>query len=264
MTGAAPQDNVGRVNRFRIPLLESITDLACLFTGRGDEPRPDPARLLPMLGEGDGTPQRLAILRQIHSNRCLMVRVSDLPQVHGAHVAGEGDALVTGDHGLALGVATADCLPLLAVDPKAGVLAVAHAGWRGTMAGVLESTLAIMRGSFGADPARIVIGAGPAAGACCYEVGPEVRESFARARPAQSREIFGETTNGKARLDLFAANRLQAIAAGVPAGQIVSAGICTICRPELTHSYRRDGQAAGRMWVLGALAPRGAATRPSF
>ena len=208
-----------------------------------------------MLGHGVKGSHPLAILNQVHSSRCLIVKESDLPHGHGAIVIGEGDALVTGDKGLALGVATADCLPLLAVDPKAGVLAVVHAGWRGTLAGVLESTLAIMRGSFGADPARIVIGAGPTAGACCYEVGAEVREAFAQARPSNCPGIFATTTDGRARLDLFEANRLQAIAHGVPAGQFVSAGICTICRPELTHSFRRDGASAGRMWLLAALIP---------
>ena len=206
-----------------------------------------------MLGHALPAPRHLAIARQIHSNVCLIVGKSDIPQGEGVHLAGEGDALVTGERDLALGVATADCLALLAIDPQAGVLAVVHAGWRGTLAGVLESAIAVMRGSFGADTARIVIGAGPAAGACCYEVGVEVQEAFTRARPDDCREIFTPTSNGKARLDLFEANRLQAIAAGVPDQQIISAGVCTICRPELTHSFRRDGQAAGRMWLMGAL-----------
>jgi hypothetical protein len=206
-----------------------------------------------MLGLQDEGPVPLAIVRQIHSARCLVVARRDLPAHAGAHVVGEADALVTAERGMALGVATADCVPLVAVDPEAGALAVIHAGWRGTLAGVLPAAISAMRLQLGADPERIRIGAGPAAGPCCYEVGPDVLQPFMKQRPEIASLVISRVSDGRGRLDLVEANRLQALDAGISSGHFGSTGVCTICRPDVCHSYRRDGSAAGRMWLLAAL-----------
>jgi len=235
---------------FRIPLLESIPGLASVFLGRDTEPRPLPGRLSAVLaascpGAREGTP--IVTARQIHSDRSLLVRCG------ASGVAGEGDALLTDAQGIALGVATADCLPLAAIDPDAGVLAVVHAGWRGTLSGVLGKAIEAMTEQLGAVPGRIRIGTGAAVGACCYEVGPEVVEAFTDRRFDHASRIFRRPGNGSIHLDLIEANRLQALEAGVRGDHYAALGLCTVCRPDACHSYRRDGAGAGRMWLLAAL-----------
>jgi len=135
-------------------------------------------------------------------------------------------------------------VPILVADPVAGLVGAVHAGWRGTVAGVLTRALAgfAHRGSRIAD-LRVVFG--PHIGRCCFEVGPEVVEAFRRAFP-DAGGIVLETTP-KPRIDLEAANRRLAIAAGVPETSIGAVGLCTVCRPDLLESYRRSRGAPGRM-----------------
>jgi hypothetical protein len=180
---------------------------------------------------------------QVHSNRWLAAP----PLAAGEHrVLGEGDAILTAVRGVWLGIATADCLPIVAVDPKAPALAVVHAGWRGTSARVLSEALRGMRETLDADPRRLVVGIGPGAGRCCYEVGEDVARRF------DGRAVRRDGARPP-RLDLIQANRLQALEAGVPEGRIHALGVCTICHPESCHSFRRDGPSAGRMWLLASL-----------
>ncbi len=120
-------------------------------------------------------------------------------QVHGSAVtvveepwpegrAPVADGLVTRRPGLALGVLTADCAPVLLADAAAGVIGAAHAGWRGALAGVLEETVAAM-GRHGADTGAVVAAIGPCIGAASYEVGPEFQETFLAEDP-DSADLF--------------------------------------------------------------------------
>ncbi len=243
------------MNVLRLPLLDGLEGVSCVFVGRGPSPRPDPAGLLRLLDVDGRRTVRLATARQVHSDRCLVVAGDD------SGVAGEADALITRERGLALGIAAADCVPLVAIDAQAGVLGVVHAGWRGTLAGVLERALERMQEDLGARPERILVCAGPAAGACCYQVGSEVVEAFGRKRPTHAARALIERRPGEFFLDLIEANRLQAEAAGIFGGRFEALGVCTVCRPDLCHSYRRDGASAGRMWLLATLV--GSAIHPS-
>jgi len=118
-------------------------------------------------------------------------------QVHGCAVATvyrpwnlasrpEVDALVTAKRGVALGVTIADCAPLLFADEEAGVIGVAHAGWKGALAGIAEATVDAME-NLGAETERIVVAVGPCIGPDSYEVGPEFRDKFLAADPANAR-----------------------------------------------------------------------------
>ncbi len=167
----------------------------------------------------------MASLRQIHSNRVL---IAERPGC-----AGGGDALITQTPGLALSIRTADCFPILLADPRAGVVAAIHAGWRGTAAGIVQETVRRMRAQFGTDAADLFAAIGPGIGACCYEVGDEVARRFG--------------LRGKGKIDLAEANRAQLIECGVKAGRIKSIGRCTFCEPGIFFSYRREGEKAGRM-----------------
>jgi YfiH family protein len=167
--------------------------------------------------------------------------LATVKQVHGCEIliaecAGNGgvaDGLIAEAPGLLVGVKTADCLPILLVDPKNRIVAAVHAGWRGTRAGIAARAVEQMTGRFGSDPRQIEAAIGPGIGMCCFEVGPEVAREFG---PWEKEE--------KAHLDLSRINRRQLEKAHV--SRIYEAGLCTMCGAGF-FSYRRDREAAGRM-----------------
>jgi YfiH family protein len=163
---------------------------------------------------------RVATLRQIHSAAVWSVR-------EAAGCLGEGDALITAEPGLLLAIRTADCVPILLADPVRRVVAAVHAGWRGTVAGVLTQTVGQMHSDYETNPSDLIAAIGPAIGPCCFTVGSDVPLPV---------------VDGRA--DLWAANRRQLEEAGVTS--IWSAGQCTLCQPETFFSFRRDRE-SGRM-----------------
>lgn len=230
----------------KAPLFDAIPGVAAVFVGRAREPRPDPASLTGALGLPSLAVRHVVTAAQIHSARVLLAS-----EDAAGGPLGEGDAIVTLAPGVVLGIGTADCVPIVACDPVARVLGAAHAGWRGTISGVLEKTLASMSAR-GARMERTHIAIGPSARVCCYEVGLEVIDAFSKQRPAEAASVL-KTEAGRTRLDLVEANRLQAKAAGVRPEAIEAIDVCSICRADLCHSYRREGPGAGRMWLLAAL-----------
>jgi hypothetical protein len=172
-----------------------------------------------------------------------------LRQVHGCTVVTppwneppDADASIAKEEGALLAIETADCLPVLIVDPAHCRVAAAHAGWRGTSLRVAQEAIRALARE-GSRPSELVVALGPSIGACCYEVGPDVG---AAVGPEGSR--FCVAGPGKRKhLDVVAANRAQLEEAGIPAGSIHSLDLCTHCRADLFFSYRRDGGIAGRM-----------------
>ena len=152
---------------------------------------------------------------------------------------GTGDALLENTPGAVVAVKTADCIPILLVDERSRAVAAVHAGWRGTVARIAEAAVAAMRDRFGSAPADLHAAIGPGIGKCCYEVGPEVAARF------------GE--RGRAHIDLAEANRRQLIEAGVTARRIYASNLCTMCRPGEFHSFRRDREAAGRLYSFAGI-----------
>lgn len=175
---------------------------------------------------------RLFLLRQVHG-----ARVVEAPW----EASPEADAAITRRAGCLVGIRSADCLPILIADPVLRMAAAAHAGWRGTAAGVatraVESLLAL-----GARPRDLVAAIGPGIGACCYEVGAQVVEAFAGSVSA----VFGAGREWH-HLNLRLTNRRQLEAAGVDVDRICDVDECTACLPDQYHSFRRDGAASGRM-----------------
>ncbi|MGW4161048.1 peptidoglycan editing factor PgeF [Streptomyces sp. NPDC004788] len=178
-------------------------------------------------------------------------------QVHGADVAevdgpwsGTGDAIpsvdavVTARRGLALAVLTADCVPVLLADPVAGVVAAAHAGRPGMVAGVVPAAVKRMT-ELGADPARITARTGPAVCGRCYEVPEAMRAEVAAVEPA----AYAETSWGTPAVDVAAGVRAQLARLGVT--DVADAGVCTLESGD-HYSYRRDrttGRLAGYVWL---------------
>ncbi|MBO0798617.1 MAG: peptidoglycan editing factor PgeF [Blastocatellia bacterium] len=150
------------------------------------------------------------------------------------------DAMTADRQHLLLAVQTADCLPVLIADIRTGAFAAVHAGWRGTLAGILARTVERMQMSYDTRAADLHAAFGPAIGSCCFEVGPEVPAQFREKYPYADELVSQRKQNGKVHLDLRDANRRQLIDCGVPAGNIYDCGLCTICRNDLFFSYRRE------------------------
>ncbi len=158
------------------------------------------------------------------------------------------DAIVSNAPGVLAGVKTADCVSILIGDPSTGAFAAIHAGWRGTLAEVATKALTRMTAEYKTKPENVRVAIGPAAGACCYEVGTDVIEAFKHSFPNQ--DLFMETRADHACIDLLKANRGQLVAAGVDPDKINIAPLCTMCRTDLFFSYRREKNVQGKVGRL--------------
>lgn len=175
------------------------------------------------------------VLKQIHS--------SAVVNANGLHDGGrEGDALITNCTRKSIGVRTADCVPVLALDSRNRAIAAVHAGWRGTAEGIAARTVERMLAEFQTDPADLYAAIGPCIRACCYEVGPEVAAQLA----AQFPEWTAQDVQTR-KVDLAAANRRQLQEAGVKPERIFDCCLCTACEGAQFFSYRREPANPGRM-----------------
>ena len=216
-------------------------------------------------------PGDFVFCNQVHGRRVAVVSAAD--RGRGALRLGDAvavtDALVTTDPGTVLAILVADCVPIILVDPQAGVLACVHAGWRGTVAGVTGAALHAMQG-LGARPEQIRAAIGPAVAADRYQVGPEVMAAADRYFGGNTAGIMHSDGAGRWLLDLPAANRRVIRESGVPDGQISGSGLSTASRaggpgpdgrgmnhqgPELFFSDRA-ARPCGRFAAIARLRPR--------
>jgi len=191
-----------------------------------------------------------------------------------------GDALLTNQAGILLSVRTADCLPVLLVDPKRRAVAAVHAGWRGALARIVDKAVEEMRRAYGSEPESLLAVLGPSIRACCYEVGQEAKEAFQERFP-RADKFFREQSETPAwhpesrplsflnaqpsrpnpaskpsiHLDLVAVARDQLLAAGLVPHHVAAVNFCTACRADLFYSYRREGRGAGRMLAVIGIRP---------
>lgn len=162
------------------------------------------------------------------------------------------DALITDRAGLALIVTAADCVPVYLYDPVRRVIGAAHAGWRGTVAGIAGKTARAMAERFGCRPGDIHAAVGPSIGPCCYEVDDAVAVPLRQYYGADSDGLLlPGKASGKYQLDLWEANRRDLLAAG--AGHVTIAGECTSCGVDRLFSHRAEAGAAGRGAAVIAL-----------
>jgi len=205
------------------------TSLNC-GAGSRDDPasvRENRARVAMHLGASE-----LVSAYQVHGTTALVV---DAPWP--ADGRPQADAMVTATRGLALGVLTADCAPVLLADPQGHVVAAVHAGWRGALAGILEAALATMV-RLGAAPERIRAAVGPCIGQAAYEVGPEFETEFRERDPASATFFARKSAEIRPRFDLsgYVAHRLRR--AGVERAGGITA--CCYTLQEDFFSYRRS------------------------
>lgn len=171
---------------------------------------------------------------QVHSSEVHLMRRGEV-----ASLPSPADALVTDDPGICLTVSVADCLPLYLYDREIPAIGIAHLGWRGIIAGIVENCVETFRRELGGSAARIEALLGPCIGRCCYRVTPEVAVLFP--------EDCVERREERVFLDLRAAAGGRLTACGVLENSIFSADICTFCRNELFSSYRAEGDRSGKM-----------------
>ena len=188
--------------------------------------------------------ERLLLLSQVHGKR--VVRVTDRSD---GWVPPQADGAIAQDHSAALVVRVADCAPILLADRRTGAVAAVHAGWRSTMQRIAAVAVDLLHTDLGVDPADVVAAIGPSLGPCCGEMGEEVVHAFADAGhpDADLQRWFLRAPGRRPHFDLWTANRDQLERAGVPAGQIHSADLCTRTYADAFHSYRAHGAGAGRM-----------------
>jgi YfiH family protein len=218
----------------------------------------------------------LISLRQIHSDVIHRVDGISIDQMLAQPLAGDG--IVTDTPGLVLTVQMADCFPVILADRKRRAVGVFHAGWRGTVARIVEKGVGEMRKHFGSDPRNLVAAIGPGVQGCCYEVGEEVRTKF-EAQFAYASSLFRQVKESdpvrekypllfltarapghselpvKLLLDLVEANRRQLLDAGVMAKNIEAVGPCTACHTELLFSFRAEKGVTGRIMAAAGIRP---------
>jgi len=206
------------------------------------------------------TDLKLISLKQIHSD---VIHLFDAAPAEPCR----GDASVTNRSGLLLAVQTADCVPILLVDPKKRAVAAVHAGWRGTLQRIVVKAIGQMQMQFKSKPADLLAAIGPSIGGCCYEVGTEVATQF-QSQFAEAPEWFDEFRTGdepnpiqwlnmmppghqpppkNVLLDLRKADRAQLLGAGLRPSNIFVSDLCTACRRDLLFSYRKEAAQSGRL-----------------
>ncbi len=183
--------------------------------------------------------------RQVHGAEVLEADAADARRSLAPGAASrEGDAWISDDPALTLIRHHADCTPVYLADPEHRAMGLIHAGWKGTVQSIAARTLQAMVQRYGSRPERMWALIGPAIGACCFEIGPDVaqllEEGFPGAGLVQRR---GDSLYG----DLKACNRLQLLRGGIPESQVLTSSLCTACRNELLYSHRREHGHTGIM-----------------
>jgi YfiH family protein len=193
-----------------------------------------------------GVPRRqLRLLHQVHGRTVAVSRDATTTSWTPPHA----DGVVSDDPSAAFGVRVADCAPILIGDRRSGAVAAVHAGWRSTMQRIGTEAVGAMAREFQSDPRDLVAAIGPCLGRCCGEMGEEVVHAFREAGhdDATIARWFVREDGRRPHFDLWRANVEQLEGAGIPAGSIHVAGLCTRTYPETFHSYRMHGSEAGRM-----------------
>jgi purine-nucleoside/S-methyl-5'-thioadenosine phosphorylase / adenosine deaminase len=197
---------------------------------------------------------QIVTLNQVHGRQVVVIRA-------GSRCDEErpiGDVLVSDDPTTAIAVRAADCVPLLLADTRSGAVAAVHAGWRGTASGAVTAAVHALRERFGASPMNLIAAVGPSIGACCYEVGSELVDTFAAAgypRHLIDRWFITRGSKGPPGrselpplyLDVAGANRDQLVLAGIPEAQIHDCRLCTAMHLDVLTSYRAEKERAGRI-----------------
>lgn len=216
---------------------------------RGDDPdavRENYRRMADALGV---EMEKMILTWQTHTTNVRVVTPEDMGKgVVKDRDYRDVDGLVTNIPGVTLVTFFADCVPLYFLDQKNRAIGLSHSGWRGTVKRMGQKTLETMRQAFGTKPEDVTACVGPSICQDCYEVGPEVIEEFEKEfdRDDHNR-LFYKKENGKYQLNLWEANRIILLEAGVPESNVMVTDICTHCNPDLMFSHRRTPEKRGNL-----------------
>lgn len=183
---------------------------------------------------------RAVLSKQTHTSNIRIVTEKDCGKgITRSSDIEDTDGLITNVPDIPLIVFAADCVPVLLYDKKHKVAAAVHAGWRGSVSGIISKCVRLMKSDFGCDTKNICVAIGPSIGSCCFEFGPEAPE------------IFGEKyvslkDNGKYHVDLWSYNKDLLIAEGVSSENIDISDVCTVCNSDKFYSYRTHKENTGR------------------
>ena len=234
-----------------------------VFTRRGGV-SPAPWHSLNLGGSVGDDPAHVATnrIRVFQAMGCEPESIHDVWLVHGTDIvyadaprpldqpSAKADIIFTDNPQVSLFMRFGDCVPILFHDPKKKVIGIAHAGWIGTLRGVVGAAVEGMRSHYGSNPKDIVAGIGPSIGVDHYEVGAEVVAQFQEKFGTEADQMM-QTRNGSAYLDLWASNSIQLQKAGVD--QIQVSGVCTACHLDDWFSHRAEKGKTGRFGALMAL-----------
>ena len=196
------------------------------------------------LAEGFAIPlEQFLVVNQVHGDGIFVIE----PQ--GSYFSSRAelnyDAIVTNRAGLAICIKTADCVPVFLVDKVKQVVAVVHAGWRGTALAICTKVIRLMQNQYGSLPQDILAAIGPSIGKCCYEVDSITADAFGTQKGKES-FLFPAAAKNKWMLDLPEANCQQILNCGIPETNIESSGYCTMCNQDSFFSHRGSGGVTGR------------------
>ncbi|RMF94325.1 MAG: peptidoglycan editing factor PgeF [Candidatus Schekmanbacteria bacterium] len=187
--------------------------------------------------------------KQIHSDKILTLRNSrEWERIKDNPKPPEADAVILLNEGMGAGVVTADCVPVIIAAKNKRAGAVIHSGWRGTVINIAGKTAKKMLEECSISPVDVYAVIGPSIGICCYEVGEEVFQKFKKTF-ANNETILNEK-NGKYFISLSSAVFYQLLDIGIPQKNIEIKNLCTFCRSDLFHSYRREGKSSGRQAAI--------------
>ena len=165
------------------------------------------------------------------------------------------DGLITNVSGLTLVTFYADCVPLYFVDPVHHAIGLSHSGWRGTVARMGKCTLEAMHNAFGTEASDVYCAIGPSICQDCYEISEDVAVQFMQEFPGHTSEILIDKGNGKYQLDLWKANEIVLLDAGVMKDHLEVTDVCTCCNPELLFSHRASHGKRGNLGAFLCLNP---------
>lgn len=192
---------------------------------------------------------RVVTVNQVHGDDIVIVHEGNYRTMRSV----DADGMITTAPGIAIGIETADCVPILLIDQKTPAIAAIHAGWRSTVRNIIQKAVTRMQEDFGSHPAAMTAAIGPAIGPECYEVDEPVMGPVREAFPFW-KDVSSPRGSGKWSLDLAKANCLELIGAGLSGNNVHSLGICTSCRRDLFYSFRAEGR-TGRMLSVVMIKP---------
>jgi YfiH family protein len=193
-------------------------------------------------------PERIFLANQVHGDKVLILDEDPKNNPTSYHHL-DYDAIITQQRGIAIGVLTADCLPIIFFDPVNGVIGILHSGWRGTCLNIVKNVIAKLQEAYRVEPEDLLVGLGPSIGSCCYDVDIKVVRSVKNST-SRWKDFLKPLKTNRYSFDLVGLNIHQLLEAGIVLKNIVRVDACTACNPKVFFSHRVTRGKTGRQLNL--------------